>query len=293
VAVDELKKSFKVSERRACQLIEQPRSSQRYESRVADDEPRLLARIFKLVRKFPRYGYRTITRKLRQEGWTVNFKRIYRLWRREGLKVPKKQRKKRHSGSSENGCDIRRADHPDDVWAWDFVFDRTSNGTALKWLMIIDEFTRENLCLHVDRSITSEDVINELSNLFATRGMPNFIRSDNGPEFTANVIASWLEQLDLDILYIAPGSPWQNGYAESFNSRFRDEFLSLEEFGCLRTAKKLTSRHREEYNQHRPHSSLRDLTPNEFASQWPASASVAALPSLQRATATENSTVLT
>ena len=284
--MDDLQKSFKVSERRACQVLGQPRSSQRYESHAADDEPRLLARIFELVQKFPRYGYRTITKKLRREGWTVNFKRIYRLWRREGLRVPKKQRKTRHSGRSENACDIRKADHPDDVWAWDFVFDRTSNGTALKWLMIIDEFTRENLCLHVDRSITSEEVINQLTNLFATRGLPNFIRSDNGPEFTANVISVWLEQLGLDVLYIAPGSPWQNGYAESFNSRFRDEFLSLEEFDSLRTAKRLTCRHREEYNRHRPHSSLDDLTPNEFASQWPASVAVAALPSLQRATAT-------
>ncbi len=123
------------------------------------------------------------------------------------------------------------------MWGWDFIFDRTASGTALKWLVIVDEFTRENLCRYVDRSITSEDVINELSKLFATRGLPNHIRSDNGPEFTAKVISKWLELLGLDVLYIQPGSPWENGFAESFNSRFRDEFLSLEEFECLQTAK--------------------------------------------------------
>jgi len=194
---------------------------------------------------------------------------------------------------SENGCAHQRSDHPDDVWAWDVIFDRTTSGTPLKWLVIVDEFTRESLCLHVDRSITSEDVINELSKLFASRGIPNHTRSDNGPEFTAKAISSWLELLGLDVLYIQPGSPWENGFAESFNSRFRDEFLSLEEFDSLQTAKALTSLHREEYNDHRPHSSLGYLPPNEFASQWPASVQSAALPSLQLATATEDPSPIT
>ena len=166
-AVDELQQSYSVSERRACQVVGQPRSSQRYTPQVPDDEPRLFADMLQVVREFPRYGYRMVTHKLRQKNWTVNAKRVYRLWRREGLKVPKKQRKARHSGQHENGCDHYPADHPDDVWAWDFVFDRTSNGTMLKWLVIVDEFTRECLCLHVDRNIRSDDVINELAITFA------------------------------------------------------------------------------------------------------------------------------
>ena len=284
-AVDELQQSHSVSERRACQVVDQPRSSQRYTPQVPDDEPRLVAHMLEVVREFPRYGYRLVTHKLRQKGWTVNAKRVYRLWRREGLKVAKKQRKTRHSGQHENGCDHHSADHPDDVWAWDFVFDRTSNGTMLKWLVIVDEFTRECLCLHVDRSITSDDVINELAKLFATRGLPNHIRSDNGPEFTATTISSWLKKLDLEVLYVEPGSPWENGYVESFNSRLRDEFLSLEEFENLPAARSLTARFRHDYNERRPHSSLGYMTPSDFATQWPASAQSAALPSLQQATA--------
>jgi len=154
----ELQQSHSVSERRACQVVGQPRSSHRYIPQVPDDEPQLVADMLQVVREFHRYGYRMVTHKLRQKNWTVNAKRVYRLWRREGLKVPKKQRKTRHSGQYENGCDHHPADHPDDVWAWDFVFDRTSNGTMLKWLVIVDEFTRECLCLRVDRSITSDDV---------------------------------------------------------------------------------------------------------------------------------------
>ena len=283
--MDELQHSFSVSERRACQVVGQPRSSHRYTPQVPDDEPRLIAHMLQVAKEFPRYGYRMVTHKLRQHGWRVNAKRVYRLWRREGLKVPKKERKARHSGQHENGCDHRRADHPDDVWAWDFVFDRTSNGTLLKWLVIVDEFTRECLCLHVDRNIRSNDVINELAKLFATRGLPNHIRSDNGSEFTASVIRSWLEKLELEVLYVEPGSPWENGYVESFNSRLRDEFLSLEEFENLRSARSLTVRFRQDYNDRRPHSSLGYMTPSDFATQWPASAQSAALPSLQQATA--------
>jgi transposase InsO family protein len=291
--VNELQQSYSVSERRACQVVDQPRSSQRYIPQVPDDEPRLIADMLQLVREFPRYGYRLVTHKLRQQGWTVNAKRVYRLWCREGLKVPKKHRKTRHSGQHENGCDHHRSDHPDDVWAWDFVFDRTSNGTMLKWFAIVDEYTRECLCLHVDRNIKSDDVINELAKLFATRGLPNHIRSDNGSEFTASVIRTWLEKLELEVLYVEPGSPWENGYVESFNSRLRDEFLSLEEFENLRSARSLTASFRHDYNELRPHSSLGYMTPNDFASQWPASAQSAALPSLQQATAATQTQPLT
>ena len=264
-AVEELQGSFEVSQRRACQVVDQPRSSQRYEAQVADEEAKLIARMLDLARQFPRYGYRFIAAKLRQGGWRVNAKRVYRLWRREGLKVPQQKRKKRGQGSSANSCDRRRAQGPNDVWCWDFVFDRTVQGTPLKWLSIIDEYTRECLSLKVSRSITSEDVIETLAELFATRGVPRHIRSDNGPEFVAHSIAQWLKRLDVEALYIEPGSTWENGYAESFHSRFRDEFLALEQFESLRAAQQLTALWREEYNDRRPHSSLNYQTPSAFA----------------------------
>lgn len=268
----DLQAKFEVSERRACRVLEQPRSSQRYTAKVPDDEPALVARMLELVRKHPRYGYRFITAKLRQEGWQVNFKRIYRLWRREGLKVPKKKRKKRRLGRSENGCHRRRAECKNHVWCWDFIFDRTTSGSPLKWLSIEDEFTRESLALKVDRSITSEDVIDTLAELFAMRGVPSHIRSDNGPEFIAKAIQRWLGQLEIEALYIEPGSPWENGYAESFHSRLRDEFLATEEFESLAAARRLTTAWREDYNHHRPHSSLGYVTPVEYAARCPASA---------------------
>ena len=264
-AVEQLQSSFSVSERRACNVVDQPRSSQRYQAKVRDDEAKLVSRMLELVRRYPRYGYRFITAKLRQEGWQVNAKRVYRLWRREGLKVPKKKRKKRRLGTSANGCHRRKSEHSNDVWCWDFVFDYTRSGTQLKWLSIVDEYTRECLCLKVDRSITSEDVLDTLAELFAMRGVPKHIRSDNGPEFVAHAIGRWLDQLDVEALYIKPGSPWENGYAESFHSRLRDEFLALEEFENLSTARRLTAAWKTEYNEHRPHSSLGYVTPAEFS----------------------------
>jgi transposase InsO family protein len=225
-----------------------------------------------LVRVHPRYGYRFITAKLRQEGWHVNAKRVYRLWRREGLKVPQKKRKRRRLGTSANACHRRRAEHRNHVWCWDFIFDRTTGGSQLKWLSMEDEYTRESLALKVDRSITSEDVIDTLAELFAMRGVPAHIRSDNGPEFIAKAIGNWLAQLEVETLYIEPGAPWENGYAESFHSRFRDEFLATEEFENCAAARRLTAAWREDYNHHRPHSSLGYLTPIEFAARCAASA---------------------
>lgn len=268
----DLQAKFEVSERRACRVLDQPRSSQRYTAQVPDDEPALVARMLELARQHPRYGYRMITAKLRQEGWQVSRKRIYRLWRREGLKVPKKKRKRRRLGTSSNGCHRRRAEGKNDVWCWDFTFDRTTSGSPLKWLSIEDEFTRESLALKVDRSIISEDVIDTLAELFAMRGVPRHIRSDNGPEFVAKAVQRWLGQVNIEALYIEPGSPWENGYAESFNSRFRDEFLAVEEFESLTAARRLTAAWREDYNHHRPHSSLGYLTPVEYAARCPASA---------------------
>ena len=253
-------------------MVGQSRSSQRYQPQVREDEPRLVKRMLELVRQYPRYGYRFITAKLRQEGWMVNPKRIYRLWRREGLKVPKKKRKKRRLGMSANGCQRRKAQGRNDVWCWDFVFDHTTGGTQLKWLSIVDEFTRECLCLKVDRSITSEDVIDTLAELLAIYGVPRHIRSDNGPEFIAQNIRTWLARIGVETLYIEPGSPWENGYAESFHSRLRDEFLALEEFENLKAARQLTAAWKREYNDQRPHSSLGYVTPAEFAARCAASA---------------------
>lgn len=251
--------------------MDQPRSSQRYEAKPRDDEPALAKRMRELARRRPRWGYRRIAWQLRQESWRASATRVYRLWRREGLKVPQNKRKRRRLGKSENGCVRRRAEHKDHVWCWDFVFDHTTSGSQLKWLSIVDEHTRECLALKVNRSITSEDVIDTLAELFAMRGLPQCIRSDNGPEFIAKEIRRWLAQVDVETLYIEPGSPWENGYAESFHSRLRDEFLALEEFESLPAATGLTRTWRADYNHHRPHSSLGYVTPIEFAARCAAS----------------------
>jgi transposase InsO family protein len=269
-----------MSERRACRVLNQPRSSQRRKAKPRDDEAALTKRMRELVRERPRFGYRRIAVLLQREGWRANFKRIRRLWRREGLKVPRKKRKRRSLGISENACHCRRAERKDHVWTWDFVFDRTTSGSALKWLSIVDEFTRECLTLKVARSITSEDVIDALAELFAMRGVPQHIRSDNGPEFVALAIQKWLGQVGVATLYIAPGAPWENGYAESFHSRLRDEFLALEVFENIAAARKLTTAWQDDYNHRRPHSSLGYLTPREFAARWAASAP--ATPALQQ-----------
>ena len=280
-AVCGLREKFVVSERRACEVLNQPRSCQRYQAKPRDDEPRLIARMRELARQRPRFGYRRIGALLRREAWSASNTRVLRLWRQEGLKVPQKKRKRRRLGSSANSCDRQRAEHQDHVWCWDFVFDRTASGSALKWLSIVDEYTRECLALKVDRSITSEDVIDTLAELFAMRGVPRCIRSDNGPEFIAHAIRRWLGQVDVQTLYVESGSPWENGYAESFHSRVRDEFLALEIFDNLRAARELTAAWREDYNHHRPHGSLGYQTPAEFAA---CAASAPAAPALQQHT---------
>ncbi len=194
----------------------------------------------------------------------MNIKRIYRLWRREGFKVPRKTRKKRRLGHSGNSCVRRRAEHPDHVWTWDFIHDRTTTGQPLKWFAITDEYTRECLALEVDRGITADRVLDVLTNLFLTRGVPRHIRSDNGPEFIATAIRRHGEQAGLEMLYIEPGSPWENGYAESFFSRLRDELLNCEEFANLAEARWFARRRQEEHNHERPHSSLGYQTPRRF-----------------------------
>lgn len=278
-AAESLQREFSVSERRACVVLEEPRSTQRYQGRPRTDEAALCRRLRELVRRRPRFGYRRLTQILSREGWQVNAKRVHRLCRKEGFKVRRNPRKRRALGQSANACHLRRAEHKDQVWCWDFVFDRTQSGTTLKWLSIVDEYTRECLSLKVGRHITSEDVIDTLAELFAMRGVPQSIRSDNGPEFVSKAIQDWLARLQIQTLYIAPGSPWENGYAESFHSRLVDEFLSQEEFDNLRTARRLTQAWKEDYNHHRPHSSLGYLTPVEFAARC--ASSVRATPSLR------------
>jgi putative transposase len=218
-----------------------------------------------LAGRHPRWGYRMVWASLKREGWRINRKRVYRLWRREGLRVPRKARKKRRLGSSENSCLRSRAEYKDHVWAWDFIHDRTATGSPLKCLSIIDEYTRECLELEVARSIKSADVIDVLTGLFRRRGVPRHIRSDNGPEFIAGEIRGWLSRSSVETLYVEPGSPWENGYAEAFGSRLRDEFLNVEEFADVREAKALASAWQEWYNSERPHSSLGYRTPEEFA----------------------------
>lgn len=270
-----------MSERRACGALGQCRSSQRYQPLDDEEEKRLVQEMLALVGQHPRYGYRRIWALLRKAGWKVNRKRIYRLWRQEGLKVPQKQHKKRRLGMSANSCVRRKAEYMNHVWAWDFVHDRTTNGRPLKCLSIVDEYTRECVALEVDRSITAEKAIDVLVDLFRIRGVPRHIRSDNGPEFIAQAIRRWLTHSGVETLYVEPGSPWENGYAESFHSRLRDELTDREEFTSLAEAKHMADAWRLDYNHRRPHSSLAYQTPAEFAAGC-AAASAPAAPTLQR-----------
>jgi transposase InsO family protein len=232
---------------------------------MADEEQRLVARLHALSRAHPRYGYRRITALLREEGWHVNRKRVQRLWREHGLKVPQKQRKKRRLGCSANGIARRRAEHRNQVWSYDFIEDRTADGRRLKLLTVVDEFTRECLTIEVERSIRSKDVVATLRYLFELRGAPEFLRSDNGPEFIAQAVRTWLADSGVNTLYIEPGSPWENAYIESFNGRLRDELLNREVFATLAEAKVLAEDFQREYNHRRPHSSLGYRTPASYA----------------------------
>jgi putative transposase len=221
------------------------------------DEKRLTEEIITLATKYGRYGYRRITALLNsQKGWRVNHKRVERIWRREGLKVPGKQPKRSRLWLNDGSCIRLRPEYKDHVWSYDFMIDRTADGGAFKILNIIDEYTRECLAILVSRKIKAQDVINILFHLFIFRGVPEHIRSYNGPEFTAKAIRSWLNRLDVKTLYIAPGSPWENGYIESFNGKLRDELLDREIFTTLTEARILIEQWRKEYNQVRPHSAL-------------------------------------
>ena len=267
-----------VSERRACQVIGQARSTQRYAPQRPERDKPVVQRMLALVREHPRYGYRRITKLLRREAQfrQINEKRVHRLWRQEGLKVPKKQVKKRRLGTSAGGCVRHKPEHKDHVWCYDFLSDQTVDGRTLKFLPIEDEYTRECLALEVDRSIRGGDVVDVLRFLFEVRGAPRYIRSDNGPEFIATAVRRFLAASHVGTLYIEPGAPWQNGYAESFGSRFRDELLNRELFASVREAKVVCEDHRLHYNHHRPHSSLAYQTPAAFAAECVGGRSVGA-----------------
>lgn len=269
---------LEVSQRRACQVLGQPRGTQRYQPHRADQDEVLVQDMKRLSRLHPRYGYRRIAALLRAEGWSVNRKRVYRLWRQEGLQVPGKKGKRKRLGDSENGCLRRKAEHINHVWSYDFVSDQTADGRRLKLLVVLDEYTRESLTIEVARRIKAQDVLATLEYLFAVRGAPQYLRSDNGPEFVAEAIQQWLQKSGVGTLYIAPGSPWENAYIESFNSRLRDELLNTESFGNLREAQVLVEDYRQRYNHHRPHSSLNYATPAAFAAACLASAPASAGP---------------
>jgi transposase InsO family protein len=216
----------------------------------------LVARVVELATQYGRYGYRRVTALLKQEGWQVNHKRVERIWRMEGLKVPQKQPKRKRLWLNDGSCVRLRPQHKDHVWSYDFVMARTSDGRPLRILTLIDEYTRECLAIAVNRKITAQDVIDQLFQLFIFRGVPEHIRSDNGPEFTAKAIRGWLSRLGVKTLFIEPGSPWENGYIESFNGKLRDELLNREIFETLLEARILIEEWRREYNHVRPHSSL-------------------------------------
>lgn len=255
--MEHVRQKVKVSQRRACQVLGQARATQRRRLSPLSDEKRLTEDIITLATKYGRYGYRRITALLNnQMGWRVNHKRVERIWRKEGLKVPKKQPRRSRLWLNDGSCVRLRPEHKDHVWSYDFMVERTSNGRAFRILNIIDEFTRECLRIKVNRKVTSQDVIDELFNLFIFRGIPEHIRSDNGPEFTARAVRKWLSRLRVKTLFIERGSPWENGYIESFNGKLRDELLAREVFTTLEEAKVLIEQWRREYNQIRPHSAL-------------------------------------
>ncbi len=264
-AVAHLVQNRRFSQRRACRLVGVARSTARYQRRRRDDE-RLAAAIQEQVQQHPVYGYRPITVLLRRQGWQVNHKRVYRLWRAAGLQLPRRRAwKRRWRGSPER---LQRAERPNHVWTYDFLEARTERGGRLRLLAILDEYTRECLALYVARSISSARVIHLLRWLFATRGVPTCLRSDNGPEFVARAIQMWLEEQQCQTLYIKPGSPWENPFIESFIGKLRAECLNRYSFADGQEAQQLVEAWRQEYNHERPHSALGYLSPTSYAAQF-------------------------
>ena len=254
--VVQVRQRLGVSERKACRVLGQARTTQRRIPKRREDEEALKEDVVKVARRFGRYGYRMVTGMLRTGGWAVNHKRVERIWRQEGLKVPSKQPKRGRLWLTDGSCIRLRPLYRHHVWAYDFVADRTHDGQPLKMLTVLDEYSRECLAIVVARRLQADDVLQTLSELFAEHGPPANLRSDNGPEFTARVVRQWLGELGVKTLFIAPGSPWENGYNESFNGTLRNELLKREIFYSLEEAKVLIEQWRREYNTHRPHSSL-------------------------------------
>jgi putative transposase len=254
--VEHVVAAHSVSERFACRVLGQHRSTQRKIPTSPDDEVALTADIIALASQYGRYGYRRITAMLWSAGWAVNLKRVARIWRQEGLKVPRKQPKRGRLWLNDGSCIRLRPGYANHVWSYDFVEDRTHDGRKYRTLNVIDEFTRESLAIRVKRKLNSTDVIDVLSDLFILRGVPGHIRSDNGPEFVAKAVREWIATVGAQTAYITPGSPWENGYIESFNGKLRDELLNGEIFYTLAEAKVVIEGWRRHYNTLRPHSSL-------------------------------------
>ncbi|AXT34708.1 IS3 family transposase [Phaeobacter sp. LSS9] len=254
--IDLVRSQMKVSERRVCRVLGQHRSTQRREPVGRADEDRLVADMIELTRQYGRYGYRRIAALLRDAGWQVNDKRVERLWRREGLKVPMKQPKKGRLWLNDGSCVRLRPEYRNHVWSYDFVHHRTDDGRAFRTLNILDEHSRECLAIRVKRKLNSTEVIDALTDLFILRGVPAYIRSDNGPEFIAEAVRGWIKAVGAKTAFIEPGSPWENGYCESFNGRMRDELLNGEVFYSLREAQIIIESWRKHYNTKRPHSAL-------------------------------------
>ena len=269
-----MRSRLQTSERRACAVLGQPRATQRRHLKTPDDEAALTAAIVRLATRYGRYGYRRIREMLVAEGWRVNVKRVYRIWRREGLKVPMKQPKRGRLWLNDGSCVRLRPQRPNHVWSYDFVQDRTQDGRAFRMLVVLvvlDEYTRRCLAIVVARRLRSDDVLHCLTDLFVTHGPPEHIRSDNGPEFIAINVREWLGRIGVKTLYIEPGSPWENGYCESLNSKLRDELLNGEIFTTMREAQVLIENWRRHYNAIRPHSSLGYRPPAPEAILPPAS----------------------
>ena len=245
-----------VSERFACRVLGQHRSTQRKAPTAPDDEAALTESIVGLARRYGRYGYRRITAMLQAGGWRCNHKRVERIWRREGLKVPRRQPKRGRLWLNDGSCVRLRPERPNHVWACDFVEDRTRDGRRFRMLNVVDEFTRECLAIRVARKLGSADVVDVLADLFITRGVPAHVRSDNGPELVAKAVRGWIGGVGARAAFIEPGSPWENGYVESFNGKLRDELLNAEAFNTLAEAAVVIEQWRLHYNTARPHSSL-------------------------------------
>ena len=264
-AVRYLKEEKSYSERGACELMKVSRCAVRHRPKRKDDEERLRRRIREWANRKKRYGNPRITQALRREGWRVNPKRVHRIRKEEGLVLPRKRPRRGRRGQPMER--LQRAEYRDHVWSYDFVEDRTEKGGRIRILAILDEYTRECLALVAAPSMGAQSVIHALEWLFLTRGVPKWIRSDNGPEFAAQAVQQWLGNQGCQTLYIEPGSPWENGFIESFIGKLRDECLNMEVFHNGAEARGIIEAWREEYNRRRPHSALGYQTPEEFAAQ--------------------------